>query len=406
MDNINEKKNVIIILIDALRTKNFSLFGYEKETDNNLKRIANENILFTNHFSSSNSTAPALTSLFTGLYPDNHGIIHQLPYTKQTEIDKVQDVKFWLPEFLKNNGYETIAIDWIGMWFKKGFDYYGEGEKQETEAPAPFRPANKITDLALLKLRQTKKPFFLFMHFWDTHFPFPHTTYKGQGTKENIEATLNSIESESQKEFLRKRIEGKELYTIEQMKHKYDLSIQDVDSQIGKIYDFLKQENLWEDTIFIVLGDHGTNLTEHGLYFSSSGLYEDSIHVPSIIHIPGIESKKISEFVQEIDIAPTILDYLNLQTQEKFDGKNLLPLIKYSQQIRDKVFVTDGLCEDIKCVRTKNRKLIIAKDSFCNLCKSSHHKDIEEYDLINDPEEKINIYQGDSELKEELEKDL
>lgn len=400
--NENNKKNIIIILVDAFRIKNLSLYGYEKETDKNIKKIAKENLWFSNYFSASNSTAPALTSIFTGQYPPNHGIMHQLPYTKQEEIDKVQDVKFWFPEYLKNKGYETICIDWIGLWFKKGFDYYGEGEDFDLKkASAPFRPAKEMTDLAISKLQknqETNRPFFLFMHMWDTHFPFPNTKYESQHTEEDFQKTLESIKEGSQREYLKKRIEGKKLYTIQDMINKYDSSIQNIDNEIGRIYDFLNQENLWEDTIFIVIGDHGTNLTEHEIYFSSSGLYEDCIHVPSIMHFPGLESKKITEFAQDVDILPSILDYIGLETENEFDGKSFLSLIKDNQPIRDKIFSFDGLCEDIKTVRTKNKKLIIAKDNFCNLCKAGHHEKVEEYDLEKDPQETRNIYSGKSEL--------
>jgi len=122
-------KNIVIIIIDALRPKNLSLFGYNKETDKNLKEIAKESTLFRNFFSVSNSTFPTITSLFTGKYPKTHGIMHQAPYATPEEYEKllaIEQPKFWLPTYLKNKGYYTIGIDWIGLWFKEGFEYYGE----------------------------------------------------------------------------------------------------------------------------------------------------------------------------------------------------------------------------------------------------------------------------------------
>lgn len=392
-----DKKNIVIIFIDAFRTKNLSLFGYPKETDKNLKKIAKENIWFKNHFSVSNSTAPALTSVLTGKYPNNHGIIHQLPYTKPEEMEKIEQTSFWLPTFLKANGYETIAIDWISLWFTKGFDYYGEGEKKSAKT---FNSAHDITELALSKITQANKPFFLFLHYWDTHFPFPNTEYKSAGNEKDIEKTLEAIKNESQKEYLKKRISnpGLELYTIQDVINKYDLSIENVDKEIGRIYDFLKEKNLWENTIFIVLGDHGEILTEHGIYFSSTGLYDESVHVPLIMHLPNFEPQEINELIENIDITSTILDCLKLEPEEKLDGISLLPLIKNKQPIKDKVFLFDGLCEDIIGVRTKSRKLIMAKNNFCNLCKASHHEKFEEYDLEKDPGETKNIFSGSSEL--------
>jgi len=395
------KKNIIMVVVDALRPKSLSLFGRDKEFDKNLKKIAGDGILFRNHFSVSNCTAPSVTSVLTGNYPPKHGILHQLPYTKDDEFEKVGKVKFWFPEYLRENGYETIAIDWIGLWFKRGFDYYGEGDSVDVVS-APFKSAENITDLAISKIEESNKPFFLLLHYWDTHFPFPHTEYLCSGSGEDVEKTLNGIKGEKQRSYLERRIAGKNLYTIQDMKNKYDLSIESADKEIGRLYDFLKECNLLENSVFMVMGDHGMNLTEHEIYFSPSGLYDDSIHTPLIMRFPGIGAHEIDGFVQNIDIVPTVLDYLGLETEEIFDGKSCLSLIKDGREIRDKIISFDGLCEDIRTVRTNSRKLIVAKNNFCNLCKASHHEEIEEYDLDADPGEIKNIYSGDSELMLDL----
>jgi len=424
-----KKTNIVIIVVDAFRPKNLSLFGYNKETDKNIKKIAKENVLFRRFFSTSNSTTPALNSIFTGLYPSSHGVIHQFPYTSEEEIDKFETVKFWFPEYLKTKGYNTIAIDWIGMWFKRGFDYYEEKEEKEsnlrkfmnmplikklllnlpnwaykfgkglvkTRASTPFVPCSESINLAISKVKQARNPFFLFVHLWDTHFPFPTTKYRASG-EENVKEIIDNIKSVSQKEYVKKRITDINLNSVQDVINKYDLTIKNIDKEIGKFVKFLKKERLWENTIFIVLGDHGDNITEHGIYFSHSGLYDESIHVPLIMHLPGIEAKEINELAQNVDILPTILEYLKENTEEKFDGVSLLPLIIRGEKTRDKIFSWDGLSLDIKLVRTKDKKLIVAKNNTCNLCKSSHHKEIEEYDLLKDPQETRNIYSGESEL--------
>jgi arylsulfatase A-like enzyme len=432
-----ERKNIIIIVVDALRPKNLSMFGYEKETDRNLKKIAKESFLFKKHFSTSNSTAPALTSIFTGLYPQTHGILHQFPYTKQEEIDKMEkQVRFWLPSYLKQKGYDTIAIDWIGMWFKKGFDYYEEKEEQESKlkklmnvpiikkfllslpnwtyklgkkmvkarASTPFSPTKETINLGIDKIKQSKKPFFLFMHLWDTHFPFPNTKYKARERVSDVDKILKNIKSKSQREYVKKRITDINLYSMKDIVNKYDLTIKNIDKEIGRFVIFLKKSGLWQDTLFIFLGDHGTSLGEHNVYFSHSGLYDVSIHVPLIMHLPNMQGE-VNAMVQNVDIVPTILDYLKLKVDEKFDGRSMLGLAR-EKKIRDKVFLVDGLSHNIEAVRTENRKLIIAKDSRCNLCKANHHQEKEEYNLKEDPEEKQNIYSGKSVLSKFLEKDL
>jgi len=395
-----KKKNVVILVVDAFRPKNLSLFGYDKKTDENLFKIANEGFVFKDYFSSSNSTTPALVSIFTGLYPKNHGIMHQLPYTKQEEIDKFfQNNCFWLPEFLREKGYTTIAIDWLGLWFKKGFDYYGDGMSFEDVKKAPFNSAENLAEMAISKVSESKNPFFLFVHFWDTHFPFPHTNYE---EKSGTELAIEQIEGENQKEYFRKRMKGNLSFTFEDLVGKYDSSIKRVDKQIGKICDFLKEKNLWDDTIFIVLGDHGTNLTEHKTYFSSSGLYDNSINTFLYMHLPEKGTKRIRGFVQDIDILPTILENLELEIPKNIDGKTIMPLIKKGIPVREHIFSFDGLCEDIVCVRDFKKKLIVAKNNHCYLCKGKHHEEIEEYEIGEDPGEKKDIYSGESELKKFL----
>ncbi|MAG02946.1 hypothetical protein CMI42_06415 [Candidatus Pacearchaeota archaeon] len=425
---MSDKKNVIIIIVDAFRTKNTSLYGYDKVTDKSLSKIAAESLVFKDFFSSSNATAPSLTSIFTGKYPNNHGIVHQFPYTTEEEFAKLEENKFWLPSFLKSKGYETIAIDWIGLFFKEGFDYYEEKDdrksnmeklmeinvvkkfllglpnwayklgKSVTKArtSAKFSPAEDTMDLGIRKIKESKKPFFLFMHFWDTHFPFPTTPFDGSG-KNDINEFLNKIEDKNQKEYFKKRVTDIGLNSVDEMIDKYDKSIEMVDEQIGKLVDFLKKEKLWDDTVLIVLGDHGTNLIDHKVYFSSSSLFDDTIHVPYVMHLPGYQGMKVEGFAQNIDIAPTLLDYLRFSNDSQMDGESLLKLVR-GEKIRERVLFFDGLAGDIKGVRTKDRKLIVAKDNNCNLCKSNHHQWFEEYDLTKDSEEKENIFNGNSEL--------
>ena len=426
-------ENIVIIIVDALRTKNMSLFGYKRETDTNMKKLSQESILFKNHFSVSNSTFPSLTSLFTGKYPANHGIVHQFPYMEKEELEKLKKNKFWFPGYLRKKGYYNIGIDWIGWWFKKDFDYYGEkapskydriktnrivrlvllnlpssiykfGKKiAGKENQSLFSPAHKTAELAISKIKEAKKPFFLFVHFEDTHFPFPTTKIKTKiKNKEDYQKILENIKEKSQREYVKKRLADISIYSIPEIIKKYDTAIKYVDEQIGRIIDFLKKDGLWKDTIFIVLADHGESLGEHRIYFSHAGIYDETVHVPLIMKLPGFGKKEINGIVQNIDIVPTLVEYFrDKEDKKEFDGKSMLGMIKYGKEIRDKAYSTDGLAEDVSSVRTKDRKLIIAKKGKCKLCGAIHHG-LEEYNLKDDDGENKNIYSGESKLKKFL----
>ena len=387
-----ESPNIVMVVIDAFRPDHLSMFGYKKETDANLKRIAKESVLFRNQFSVSNATAPALTTIFSGLTPGTHGVTHQFPYTKDEEIAKAEKIKFWLPTFLRDRGYQTMAFDWVGFWFTKGFQYYKESEQ---ELEGLFPPTKVTIDLAISKIKEAKKPFFAFLHLWDTHFPFPNTKYQGSGENDS-EKILGDIKDEKQRVYVKGRMDAVKLYTIKDVTGKYDETIRIIDQEVGRFYDFLRQEGLLDNTVFILLGDHGDVIHEHGMYFSHCGLFEGSIRAPMMIKIPGVAPRETSELVQNTDIVPTILDLLG--EKKRLDGKSLLPLMKEGKKVRKEILLFDGLANDVRAVRTEKRKLIVAYDKYCNLCKASHHEGKEEYNLVEDPSEEKNIFSEDSQL--------
>lgn len=419
-------KNIIIIIFDAFRSKNSSMFGYQKGLDKNLMSLSKESIFFKNHISCANATLPSLTSLFTAKYPPTHGIIHSIPYTKPQEYENLKKNKFWFPSYLKNKGYHTIGIDWLGLWLKRGFDYYQEIEAKEkpqtklqkfmrislikktllalpgwlyklgkrfvkTRSSKNFPNATQVTNLAIEQLNKSKKPFFLFMHYIDPHFPYLTMKNPPQRGKKDINLILKKAKSQNQREYIKKRIVDVGLNSTSDIKNKYNLAIQYTDREIGRLINHLKKENLWDNTIFIVLADHGVSLTEHNIFFSHSGLYDETIHVPLLMKFPDIKGKEIDGLVQNIDIIPTIMDYMKWGKVKGFEGKSALPLIKNKKPIRNKTLSYDSLAEDVIAVRTKTKKLITAKNGFSFLDRTVHHRGKEKYDLVKDPDELHNL---------------
>jgi arylsulfatase A-like enzyme len=419
------KPNIVIVLIDALRPKNLSLFGYNKETDKNIKKIASESLFFSQHFSTSNSTYPSLTSLFTSQYPNTHGVIHQYPYMNKKEFEDLRKNKFWFPIYLKKLGYNTFSMTPLFLWLKKGFDYVKQMPKPglyrkitdnkiikkillrfpnflysflkkiiKRNPSSDFSKSKEIIDSALFKIKEAQKrqePFFLFMHLEYTHFPYPRVKFQKTKGKIGKNEILKNIKTQSQKEYIKKRFEDINLDYLEQIKTKYDSAIKETDEQIGRLYSLLRKTKLWDNTIFILLADHGDSLGEHGIYFSHAGVYDETTHTPLIMHLPKIKPQKINELVQNIDIIPTILEYMG-EKKLKSDGKSLIPLIKNGKPLRSKVLSFDGLCNDRKGIRTKNKKSIISKSGKCFLCGAEHGEEKEEYDLKKDPGELKNLY--------------
>lgn len=141
----------------------------------------------------------------------------------------------------------------IGLFYKKGLH-----EK--------FRDCEILSDLTIKKLKSHENnPFFIFIHFWDVHRPY---NYK-------------------EKELLLKFPHDNELNS------QYDAAIYNVDKEIGKIIQFLKEKGLIENTVVVITSDHGEGLGEHNIDFNHHTLYEPILHIPLIIYDSKMKNKEI-----------------------------------------------------------------------------------------------------------------
>jgi len=115
--------NILVLVCDAMRARNLGCYGYDKDTSPCMDRIADQGVLFKNAFSSINTTDPSFTTIFTGKYPLVHGLRHHGPQVTDVEKSYTSRLRF-LPEVLRENGYVTIGLDWLGKWHRTGYDYY------------------------------------------------------------------------------------------------------------------------------------------------------------------------------------------------------------------------------------------------------------------------------------------
>src|SRR3989338_1795904 len=117
--------NIVFILVDALRASSLGCYGYPRTTSPVMDKLGHHGIVFERAFCTVNATDPSLTTLFSGLYPRSHGIVHHGDQILQKEIDffSSQEIKL-LPEILHDQGYATFGLDWLGRWHRSGYDYY------------------------------------------------------------------------------------------------------------------------------------------------------------------------------------------------------------------------------------------------------------------------------------------
>lgn len=446
-----KKPNILFILLDALRADHLGCYGYNKPTSPMIDYIAKKGLIFSNCFSTTNTTDPSVTSIFSGLYPRSHGIVHHSYKVTDEEIESFnkRGIKL-LPEILKEKGYTTFGLDWLGRWHQKGYDYYHGINTSRTSQKKLIGEIGKVlkkislynitkkiyqlhffrklfgkielygNDPILTKktielIKNTKAtPFFIFLHYYDTHAPYVCSRkYKKRfydsDTKLVNNKSFGEIKNLKMREFYEKWTKKEKNFA--NIIARYDGSIRHLDDQIKEIMYALKQSGKLNDTLIVITSDHGENLTENEILFDHHGLYEGSLKVPLIIALPdNLPKKNIKALVQHVDIMPTLLSILKIDQKIEFDGFDMMGRINNEHEVRDFVYAEEVEFQKRRCIRTKNFKLIFPIDPNnlnCSRCGVVHGGGTAElYDVQKDPNESKNIFPLNNELAVKLEGEL
>ena len=437
-----KKPNIILIVIDALRAGNLGCYGYRHNTSPSIDDLASKGVVFERAYSCTNATDPSLLSILSGKFPLSHGILNHATKITDEEIQTFRKRgTILIPEILKSEGYETLAVDWLGRFHKRGYNHYGAISRRTWD---PFKirrlllsilrrlhisnaglvseiyNAKNQTDQAVALIRKAKNPFFLLVHYWDTHVPYhsPKQFYQrfsglsyGDGKNLSLQQIFKQIDNPEWRRYTQKWT--CKLGNLDNVLAKYDSSIAYVDQEIGRLVNFLEDTGMLDETLLIITSDHGESLTEHGIYFDHHGLYDVNIHVPLILRFPKLlpGATRISGLVQHPDIVPSIFELAGVKKNESdFDGKNLTPLIYgETQQLHSAVYAEESYTQRKKTIRTSEYKYIYAlskEESVCRYC-GKMHGDLEElYDLKEDREECRNIIHEKSLIANELRAEL
>lgn len=315
--------NIIVIVIDALRSDHLPFYGYKKNTAPFLSELSEKSIIFKNVFSTSSWTAPATASLFTSLYPFQHKVLMGLLALRQAkkinpkiEINKIPDKVTTIAEVLKRAGYKTYGISDnlnIGKMegFEKGFDMFKtnnyEGGKKVNQTLKKWK--TKITE---------NGKYFLYIHYMD-----PHAPYHGR----------------------KPWYEEKDTYR-ENLISAYDSEINYTDECLKEVFELFKWD---KNTLLIITSDHGEGLWDHGKMAHGNSLYREEIQVPLLIYLPSSRTKKeIRTNVSLIDILPTVRDYIGLKRSRKEEGISLKPLIENKTRKEKERYIFSYLWKKVK----------------------------------------------------------
>ncbi|MCA9728504.1 MAG: sulfatase [Candidatus Eisenbacteria bacterium] len=312
--------NVVILVLDTVRADAIGASGVGGSLTPNLDRIASEGMVFSHAYSPAPWTVPAHGSLFTGQYPHRHGAIHGRYVLDASEVT--------LAEILRDHGYRTAGFTcngWLhaqsGM--EQGFQTYQEVYKDARGEPDKGgRLATERVQRFLKERAGTTEPFFLFVNYFEAHLPYRPPPAVQARVGLTPAARARSIE-DAEQVVVRGSIsdpeqaDGRALYLAE---------VAYLDDQVGAVRTALEDAGLLDETLLIVLADHGELLGEHGLTGHEFALFEELLHIPMLMRFPAkiAAGTVMSDPVCTIDVMPTILDLLHLPPSSDVAGVSVV----------------------------------------------------------------------------------
>lgn len=361
-------RNVALITIDCLRPDHLPSYGYDRNTAPFLTALADRSVQFENAFATGPGTFISFPSIFTGTYPFEFG-----GYAKLTN-DRTP-----IAEVISNNGIDTAGIH-SNTYLSRSFGYQRGFEEYETfyERPdglvrvertvrnrldeeglpfrllkrvyeaivdgsdgdgvaLPYEQADSTTDTVIETIEtDLSSPFFLWTHYMDVHAPH-------RPPDRHVEALgCTPVDWDVHHDNWLSAKHDPETATdddIDQFVDAYDAEIRFVDEQLSRLFDQMKRHGVHEDTAYIITADHGELLGDHGLFSHPPRLHDELIHVPLLIHVPGVtDGRRDERLVSLIDLPSTIADLFDVAPPDSYRGRSLCPLGDDSTRFHEYVF--------------------------------------------------------------------
>jgi choline-sulfatase len=299
------RPNVFLITIDTLRADHVHCYGYNQIETPALDQLAKQGILFAQAFTPSPITNASHTSILTGLLPSSHGVSDfgvALSASHPTLAAELQRQGYNTAAFI---GAVVLDSKQLAPGLDRGFQYYDNFPEHPKSKARWGRLERRGVDVAQRAEKwlsaQSAAPYFVWMHLYDPHDPY----------------------------------EPPAPYSEEYKGRLYDGEIAYADSALAHLIEYLKQKDLYDNSVIVVVGDHGEGLGEHNEDTHGIFLYDSTTHVPLIVKLPksAEAGKEIQAQVRTIDIMPTLLDLLSITAPAKQDGASLAPLLAATETI-------------------------------------------------------------------------
>lgn len=412
-------RNVILLTIDSLRQDSLGCLGRQPSITPNLDKIARRAVNFTQAIACGGWTRPSLTGLLSSTFPSMYGgswgrFHEQRPSLAQT----LQEQGLLTAAFISNPQIGTP------YGFERGFDIFEEpgptypgpkwanvrGMRRVLQRPqahyllnslgvktAP--PAITATAEELTKQFETwlaggqSSPFFAWVHYMDTHWPY-HISQELSSAKEIAQAWTDLQVMHVCSQHHGRLHPG--AAQLQQVMEAYWRTVHYIDEQLGYLMKSLESLGLLDSTVIIITADHGEEFFEHGRW-GHYQLHDENITVPLIMRLPELgDGVTINRQVSHIDLAPTIVDMLDLNKPDDMLGRSLLPLLDGIEGQSSPEIYVESMWSD-------NYRLAIRTENFKYIYEANLPDEPQLYNLQVDPSEQLNLWSQEPERARQFE---
>ncbi len=395
-------RNVLLIVVDSLRADHLGCYGYHRPTSPNIDRLAAQGAVSERFFASGVPTHPSFTTTYTGQYSITHGVV------SHKGDNDLKPGTPWFPALLRQAGLTTASFDCLPRyksWFVHGFEYLVDSTFPGQE---DGYSCERLNTRVLPWLREhSDERFFAAIHYWDPHTPYLppqryRDFYEGDPTdpaKDTLAPLAEQYFSVMWRRWFEELPPG--LCDAEYVVALYDGEIRHADEGVGAVLEALRKCGHEEDTLVLLISDHGEMMYRHGIFFDHHGLYDGNMRCPLIVRWPGVvePGMRTDAFCQHVDLAPTVLSVLGLEIPGEMEGQSLLPLLTGDRTpLRDFIVCQECTWQAKWAWRDDIHKLILARQPDLH-----GNPDRELYDLRSDPDELTNIAEQEPGVAEALE---
>lgn len=337
-----KRLNVIFIFVDTVRADHLSAYGYGRNTTPNLSKLAERAFVFENAFTPSPSTYQAVPKFMQSSYWDAH-------------------LETWT-EVLARNGYNTVLFPG-----RREATLYRRIKDPRMISSARTNNLKETVDAVTERFSKTSpdQPFCAYVYTFEPHMPY--------------------------------RLRN-DFYFGPSLADRYDGEIAYVDHHLGRLFDWLESSGRINDTMVVVMSDHGESLGERGVYKHNAQLYNEQMHVPMIVYVPDTKPRRVADYISTVDLGSTILNTVGVECPKEYAGVSLLPMLRGERLTLPPVFGEHWQRNDSPFLGPEHnvdpeirKYMIVTQDGF-KLIYNRNSFSFELFSLRADPGELHNLY--------------